>query len=84
MTEEGIVTVYKDGEVIDYKLGDEIKDYGSYKVVVKDILGNTRTYSFTLDLQMNAWAIALITVGVITSVGVVAFIVMKRKKVFKK
>lgn len=84
MTEEGTITVYKDGEVIDYKLGDEIKDYGSYKVVVKDILGNTRTYSFTLEFQMNAWAIALITVGVITSVGVVAFIVMKRKKVFKK
>ncbi len=84
MNEEGSIHVYKDGEEIDYKLGDELKDYGSYKVVVTDKLGNTRTYTFTLEFQMNAWAIALISVGVLATLGVVAFIVMKRKKVFKK
>ncbi len=33
---------------------------------------------------MNAWAIALISVGVLATLAVVAFIVMKRKKVSKK
>ncbi len=33
---------------------------------------------------MNAWAIELISVGVFVNLGVVAFIVMERKKVFKK
>ncbi len=84
MNEEGTIHVYKDGQEIDYKLGDELRDYGSYKVVVTDKLGNMRTYTFTLEFQMNAWAIALISVGVLATLGVVAFIVMKRKKVFKK
>ena len=84
MSEEGSVQVYKDGSLIDYKLGDEIKEYGSYKVVATDKLGNTRTYSFTLAFQMNGWAITLIVLGMATVVGLGATIVMKRKKRFKK
>lgn len=62
----------------------ELKDYGSYEVVVKDKLGNFRTYRFTLEFQMNAWAITLIVLGLATAVGVAATIVMKRKRLFKK
>ena len=57
LTEEGTVEVYKGGQKIAYSLGDEIKDYGHYEVVVTDALGNSRTYAFTLQFQMNAWAI---------------------------
>ena len=84
LTEEGTVEVYKDGQKIAYSLGDEIKDYGHYEVVVTDALGNSRTYAFTLQFQMNAWAITLIAVGLAAAIGVTATIVLKRKRVFKK
>lgn len=84
MNEEGTIEVYKDGKKIDYELGQELKEYGSYEVVVTDKLGNSRTYSFTLKFQMNAWAITLIVLGLATAVGVAATIVMKRKRLFKK
>ena len=84
MNEEGTIEVYKDGTRIDYELGQELKDYGNNQVIVKDSLGNTCTYSFTLESQMNAWAITLIVLGLATVVGVSATIVMKRKRLFKK
>ena len=84
MNEEGTIEVYKDGTRIDYELGQELKDYGNYQVIVKDSLGNTRTYSFTLEFQMNDWAITLIVLGLATVVGVSATIIMKRKRLFKK
>jgi hypothetical protein len=84
LTEEGTVQVYKDGVLIDYKLGDALKDYGSYKVIVTDALGNARTYSFTLAFQMNVWAIVLICLGAAAAVGVTATVIVKRKRLFKK
>ena len=84
MNEEGEIHVYKDGEEIPYEFGQELSDYGFYKVVVKDTLGNTRTYTFTLAFQMNGWAIALIAIGVASLIGATAFFVLKRKRLFKK
>ncbi len=84
ITEEGIVEVYKDGVKVDYNLGDELKDYGNYEVKVTDKLGNTRTYSFTLEYQMNGWAIALIVIGVLAIAGLIVLIVLKKRRVFKK
>jgi hypothetical protein len=82
MTEEGEIHVYKDGEEISYQLGQELSDYGKYQVVLKDKLGNTRTYSFTLAYQMNGWGIALICIGVVTAIGLTIFIIKKKKKPF--
>lgn len=84
MNEEGTIEVYKDGKKMNYELGQELKEYGKYEVVVTDKLGNSRTYSFTLEFQMNAWAITLIVLGLATLVGLTATIVMKRKRLFKK
>ena len=84
MNEPGTYHVYKDNVEISYKLGDELSEYGDYEVVVTDTLGNTRTYTFTLAFKMNGWAIALISVGLISLVGITTFIVLKRKKIFKK
>ena len=83
MTEEGTVKVYKDGVEIEYNLGDELKDYGEYVVEVTDELGNTRSYSFTLEYQMNGWAIALIIIGLLAIAGIVVLICLKKKRVFK-
>jgi hypothetical protein len=84
MSEEGTIEVYKDGVKIDYKIGEKLSDYGHYEVVVKDALGNARTYTFDLAFQMNGWAIALIAVGILAAVAVTVTIVVKRKRVFKK
>lgn len=83
MTEVGTIKVYKDGELIEYSLGDEIKDYGNYVIEVSDELGNTRSYSFTLEYQMNGWAIALIIIGLLAIAGIVVLICLKKKRVFK-
>ncbi len=83
MTEEGTIKVYKDGVEIEYNLGDELKDYGKYVVEVTDELGNTRSYTFTLEYQMNGWAIALIVIGLLAIVGIVVLICLKKKRVFK-
>ena len=83
MTEEGTFKVYKDGVEIEYNLGDELKDYGEYVVEVTDELGNTRSYSFTLEYQMNGWAIALIIIGLLAIAGIVVLICLKKKRVFK-
>ena len=77
------VKVYKDGVEIEYNLGDELKDYGEYVVEVTDELGNTRSYSFTLEYQMNGWAIALIIIGLLAIAGIVVLICLKKKRVFK-
>lgn len=84
LTEEGTVDVYRDGKKIDYTLGDELKEYGHYEVVVRDALGNERTYTFDLAFQMNGWAIALIAVGVSVALGTVVAVILKRKKVYRK
>ena len=83
MTEVGTIKVYKDGELIEYSLGDELKDYGNYVIEVSDELGNTRSYSFTLEYQMNGWAIALIAIGLLTIAGIVVLICLRRKGTFK-
>lgn len=84
LTEEGTVDVYHDGKKVDYTLGDELKEYGHYEVVVRDALGNERTYTFDLAFQMNGWAIALIAVGASVAVGTVVAVILKRKKVYRK
>lgn len=84
MTEEGEIHVYKDGQEIEYRLGDELFEYGKYEVVVKDRLGNSRTYSFELCFQANGAVIVLIGVGIALIAGAVILVVMKKKRVFKK
>lgn len=83
LSEEGTVEVYKDGERIEYNLGDELKDYGSYEVRVKDTLGNERIYNFTLKYQMSGIFIALIVIACIAAVGVGVFFILKKKKIIK-
>ena len=84
LSEEGIVEVYRNGEKIDYQLGDEIKEYGSYEIKVTDMFGNARTYTFTLKYQLNGGAIALIVIGVVTVMVGTILVILKKRRVFKK
>lgn len=84
LSEAGTVAVFKDGEQIEYNLGDELKEYASYEVRVSDELGNERTYKFILEYQMNGGAIALIVIGILAAVGVVIAIIFGKRAIYKK
>lgn len=84
LSEAGTVEVYKDGEKIEYELGNELKEYGNYEVRVSDELGNERVYKFILEYQMNGGASALIIIGILVAVGVVIAIIFGKKAVYKR
>ena len=83
MSEEGTMEVYKDGEKINYEIGRELSAYGNYKVVLTDSLGNSRTVNFSIEYQMNGWAIALVVVGVLALGTLVGLVIFNRRKAFK-
>lgn len=84
VSEEATMKVYRDGVEIEYELGDKLKEIGQYKIVVEDKCGNVAEYSFEILYSMNGGAVALIVIGVLAIAGVVVFIVLKKRRVFKK
>ena len=83
ISESGTVEVYKNGEQIEYNLGDVLSDYANYEVKVMDDLGNARSYSFTLKYKMPGLLIAAIVVGGVAVVGIAVFFILKKKKIIK-
>lgn len=84
MSEEATMKVYRDGVEIEYSLGDELSEIGQYKIVLEDECGNISEYNFEILYSMNGGAIALIVIGVLAVVGTVVFIILKKRRVFKK
>ncbi|MBD5100732.1 MAG: hypothetical protein HDT29_05670 [Clostridiales bacterium] len=85
LSEQASVEVFKDGELIKYELGSELKEYGEYRVVVTDVAGNQTEYTFTLKHILNGGAVALIVIGIIVLVGgVAAVLIMRKKGIFGK
>ena len=80
LTEKATVEVYKDGEKIEYALGDELTEVGQYHVVLTDELGNSTEYTFEILYSVNGGAIALIVIAVLVVIGVVVTAVIMRKK----
>ena len=79
LSEEAEVKVFKGEEEIEYTVGDEISDIGSYKVVVNDAYGNSTEYNFEIEKGAN---IALIVILIILGVGAItagAFFYFKKK-----
>lgn len=79
-SEQANISVYFNGEQIDYELGQELSEYGEYRVVVTDAAGNVSEYSFTLEHILNGGAVALLVIGIILAVGAVVTVVIMRKK----
>ena len=79
-SEQATVEVYFNGELIPYELGQELSEYGEYRVVVTDQAGNVSEYSFTLEHILNGGAIALIVIVILVVIGVIVAVVIMRKK----
>lgn len=84
ISEEADITVYFNGEKIEYRVGASVSELGEYRVVVTDAAGNTREYTFTIVYGLNGGAIALIVIFVILIVGIILGIVFGKRAVYKK
>lgn len=84
ISEEADITVYFNGEKIEYRVGASVSELGEYRVVVTDAAGNTREYTFTIVYGLNGVAIALIVIFVILIVGIILGIVFGKRAVYKK
>lgn len=80
LSEAATIEVYKDGELIEYELGEKLSEYGSYRVVVSDANGNTNEYNFTLKYKMDGGIIALIVICVLAAAGGGVFLFLKKRK----
>ena len=80
--EEVNVKVYFNDEEIEYVKGDKFTSAGAYKILVSDIYGNATEYNFEILESANGAVIALIVIGVIAALGVVAVVILKKKKLF--
>ena len=80
LTEKATVEIYKNGEKIEYSLGDELTEVGQYRIVLTDELGNSAEYTFEILYSVNGGAIALIVIAILVVVGVIVTVVIMRKK----
>lgn len=84
ISEEADITVYFNGEKIEYRVGASVSELGEYRIVVTDAAGNTREYTFTIVYGLNGGAVALIVIFVILIVGIILGIVFGKRAVYKK
>lgn len=71
--------VYYNGTLIDYK-GEELDDAGTYKVVLRDKVGNVVEYEFEREFTFNTGAIILFVVGGASIALVIVLIIRRRIK----
>ncbi len=81
VSEQATISVTKDGEAIEYTLGDEITDKGEYKVTLTDSYGNSTEYDFTIESKINGGVIALIIIASLLVVGGVVIFILKKKQI---
>lgn len=84
LSEQATVEVFKDGERIEYELGNELSAYGEYRVLVTDEAGNQSEYAFTLKHVLNGGAVALIVIGILLAGAAVVGIVFGKRAVYRK
>lgn len=82
-SENSSITVYKNGEKIDYEFGQALTDYGQYRVLLRDEAGNVSEYSFTLKHVLNGGAVAIIIIGIVSLLAAAVFVFLARRGLFK-
>lgn len=79
LSEQAKVEVYKDGQLIEYNLGDELSLYGEYVVVVTDLANNVSTYRFTIEHNLNLGSILIIVLSILILLSAVIAVILIRK-----
>lgn len=79
LSEQANVEVYKDGQLIEYKLGDELSLYGEYVVVITDLANNVSTYCFTIAHSLNLGSILIIVLSVLILLSAIIAVILIRK-----
>ncbi len=77
------ITALFNGNEIEYKLGDKLKNAGVYKIRVTDEAGNFTEYEFTIVYALNGASIALIAGALALVVVIIAITIWQRRK-YKK
>lgn len=81
VSEPAEFTLYKDGQEIQYTLGEEIAAPGEYRITVTDACGNSAEYGFTIEKSLSRGTIALIVIACLLVIGGVVVFILKRKQV---
>ncbi len=81
VSEQSELKVTKDGQAIEYKLGEEIIEPGEYKITVTDACGNSAEYGFTIEKSLSGGIIALIVIASLLVVGGVVIFILKKKQI---
>ena len=69
----------KDGETVEYTLGDLLNEAGRYAITVTDECGNVSEYSFEITKGISGWAITGIVVGSLVVIAGAVFIILKKR-----
>ena len=81
LSERATVVVSKDGKIIEYNLGDELKGVGRYAITVTDESGNVSNYSFEIVKGASAWAVVGIVAACVAVLGGVVVLILKKRGV---
>ncbi len=79
LSETATVVVTKDGETIEYTLGELLNEAGRYVITVTDTCGNVSEYSFEITKGISGWAITGIVVGSLVVIAGAVFIILKKR-----
>lgn len=79
LSEQANVEVYKDGQLIEYNLGDELSQHGEYVVVITDLANNVSTYCFTIEHNLNLSSILIIVLSILILLSAVIAVILRRK-----
>ena len=74
------ITVYYNGDEVDYTVGDKLSAQGKYKVVIEDKVGNIVEYEFERAFTFNSGAIFLFVMLGVGVVIIIALIIRRRIK----
>lgn len=79
LSETATVVVVKDGETVEYTLGELLNEAGRYAITVTDTCGNVSEYSFEITKGISGWAITGIVVGSLVVIAGAVFIILKKR-----
>jgi len=84
LSEPAAVKVYLNGNLISYRLGDNLTELGVYRVALTDDAGNVTEYNFEIIYAVNTAGTMIIFIVILGIIGgIVAVSIFRRRSKFK-